>query len=149
MKTRIARWSGGSRRKRAIEPIPVVDERSSSSGRDRSVDRQDADVGAPGCAYARFSVAGIHEQALQPGIETVRIAEARQLTPRDHQRLLHGILGPSDISQDPTGDRHEPIATRADQDGKRLPIPALRLLDEVAIQSIVPPGVHGDAVRLY
>ncbi len=84
---------------------------------------------------------------MQPGFETFRIAEAVQLTPGDHQRLLHCILGTSDIPEDPVRDRHEPVAVRAGQDGKRLPVPTLRLLDEIAIQPIVLLASVGDAFR--
>jgi hypothetical protein len=92
----------------------------------------------------------VDEEALQPGVEAVRIAEAGQLTPGDHQRLLYGILGPSDVPEDPLSDGHEPVAVRPGQDSERLPVPPLRLLDEVAIQPIVllaPTGTPaGDAV---
>ena len=103
---------------------------------------------------ARFRVARVDEEALEPGVEAVRIAEAGQLTPGDHQRLLHGILGPSDVPEDPLGDRHEPVAMRPGQDGERLPVPALGLLDEIAIQPIVllasmRDAFQGDAFRLY
>jgi len=40
------------------------------------------------------------------------------------------------------GDRHEPVTTRPGQDGERLPVPPLGLLDEVAIQSPVLRGAH-------
>ena len=108
----------------------------------RSFDRQDADVRDPGARAAGLRVARVDEQALEPGVEAVRIAEAGQLSPGDHQRLLHGVLGPSDIPEDPLGDRHEPVTVRPGQDGKGLPVPSLCLLDEIAIQQIVLCGVH-------
>ena len=40
------------------------------------------------------------------------------------------------------GDRHEPVTVRPGQDGKCLPVTALGLLDEVAIQPIVLRGAH-------
>jgi len=94
------------------------------------------------------------QKALDPGVEAVRIAETGQLTPGDHQRLLHGILGPSDVSEDPLGDRHEPVAVRSGQDGECLPVAALGLLHEIALQPIVLLASHadarqGDAFRLY
>ena len=49
---------------------------------------------------------------MDPGIEPVRIAEARQVTPGDHQRVLQGILGPVDIPKDPVRDREQAVATR-------------------------------------
>ena len=134
---------------RSIESISIVHRRRlvRPAG---SIDGQDPDVRVPGAHPARFRVTGIDEEALQPGVEPVRIAETGQLTPGDHQRLLNGVLGPSDIPEDPLGDRHEPVAVRPGQDGECIPVPLPRLLDEVAIQPIVPPVAPiGDAVRLY
>jgi len=42
---------------------------------------------------ARFRVTGVDEKALERGVEAVGIAEAGELLPGDHQRLLHGVLG--------------------------------------------------------
>ncbi len=55
---------------------------------------------------------------------------------------MHGVLGPSDVPQDPLGDPHEPVTVRPDQDGECLPVTVLGLLDEVAIQSPVLRGVR-------
>ena len=108
----------------------------------RSVDRENADVGDPRIRAACLGVARVDEQPLEPGVEAVRIAETGQLTPGDHQRLLYGVLGPSDIPKDPLGDRHEPVAMRPGQDGKGLPVATLRLLNEIAIQQIALRGVR-------
>jgi hypothetical protein len=70
---------------------------------------------------------------MQPGIESVRIAESTQVTPGDHQRILEGILGSIDVPQDPMRDREEPVATRMDQVHEGLLVAALRRLDEIAI----------------
>ena len=138
----MARWSGGSRRKpRSRRSRSSTGQRLVGSG--RSVDRQDPDVRVPGARAARFRVARVDEKALQPGVEAVRIAEAGQLTPGDHQRLLHGVLGPSDVPEDPLGDRHEPVAMRPGQDGECLPVAALGLLDEIVVQPIVLPAPIG------
>jgi hypothetical protein len=125
----------------AIEPVTVID-RDRLVRPTRSIDREDTDIRVPAAHAARFRIARIDEEALQPGVEAVRIAEAGQLTPGDHQRLLHGILGPSDIPEDPLRDRHEPVAMRSRQDGECLPVTALRLLHEIAIQQIVLHGAH-------
>src|SRR4051812_14709161 len=122
----------------AIEQISIV-ERERLVGSSRSVDRKDSNVGVPRSRAACLGIAGVDQEALQPGVETVRIAEARQLTPGDHQRLLYGVLGPSDVPQDPSGDPHQPVAARPDKDGECLPVPVLCLLDEVSIHEIGPP----------
>src|SRR6478735_1833196 len=75
---------------------------------------------------------------MQPRVESVRIAEPGQVAPGDHQRVLHGVLGPIDVAEDPVGDREEPVATDADQVGIRLPITAASRLDEIPIHLVVP-----------
>ena len=73
---------------------------------------------------------------MDPGVEPVRIAEARQVTPGDHQRVLQGILGPVDIPEDPMRDREEPAAAEADQVDERRLIASLCRLDEIAIHRL-------------
>ena len=73
------------------------------------------------------------EDPAQPRVESVRIAEAPQVAPGDHQRVLQGVLGPIDVAEDPLGDREEPAEARADQVDVRLPITALCRLDEISI----------------
>ena len=70
---------------------------------------------------------------MQPGVEPVRIAECPQVTPGDHQRVLYGILGPIDVSQDPLRDPEEPVTAHADQVGVCLPVPVPCRLDEITI----------------
>lgn len=70
---------------------------------------------------------------MDPGVESVRIAEVRQVSPGDHQRVLQGILGPIDVAEDPLCDREEPVTPNADQVDVRLPIPVPCHLDEVTI----------------
>jgi hypothetical protein len=80
----------------------------------------------------------VDERPLEPGVEPVRIAEATQLAPGDHQRLLHGILGQADIAEDAARDAIERVAAGTGQDGERLLVSTLGLLDEIAIHSLRP-----------
>ena len=102
-------------------------------GRGRSVDRQHPQVRRPAALARRLGDADVDHEALEPRIESVRIAEALQVAPGDHQRVLEGILGPIDVAEDPLGDREEPVAPSADQVDVRLPIPVPGRLHEVAI----------------
>src|SRR5206468_10224327 len=88
---------------------------------------------APVPPPAGFRVTGIDEEAVEPGVEPVRIAEAGQLAPGDHQCLLHRILGPVDVAEDSLSNREEPVRAGACQDAKGLPVAQLGLLDEIAI----------------
>ena len=47
---------------------------------------------------------------MDPRVEPVRIAEAREVTPGDHQRVLQSVLGPVDVAEDALRDREEPVA---------------------------------------
>ncbi len=90
------------------------------------------------------------EEALQPGIEAIRIAEAPQVPPGDHQRVLQSILGSVDVAQDPVGDREEPIGAGANQVDVRRLIAVPCRLDEIAIHRILPPAHPSEGVvRLY
>ena len=70
---------------------------------------------------------------MDPGVESVRIAEARKVTPGDHQRVLKGVLGPIDIPYDPMCDCEEPIPARVDQVHEGHLVTSLGRLDEIAI----------------
>jgi hypothetical protein len=75
---------------------------------------------------------------VEPGVEPVRIAEARQVTPGDHQRILQGILGPIDIPEDPMRNREEAATAKADQVDERRLVTSLGCLDEIAIHRRLP-----------
>jgi hypothetical protein len=89
------------------------------------------------------------KESCEPGVEPGRIAEARQLTPGDHERLLHRILGQADIAEDSLADRKEPVCTRANQDAEGLPVAAPSLLDEIAIHRCPRSGAGGAPFRAY
>jgi hypothetical protein len=85
---------------------------------------------------------------MEPGVESIRIAEPRQVTPGDRQRFLQSILGSIDVTKDPLSEREEAVATNTDQVGVRLPVTGPCRLDEIAIhrlRSSVAPS--GGAVR--
>jgi hypothetical protein len=138
----MARCSGGSRPEPAFELVPICDP-SQLVGRGRPVGRQDPEVGDPAALAGRVLETHVHEQPSQPGVEPVRIAERREATPGDHQRVLEGVLGPVDVSKNPVGQGVEVIRARPDQVDVRLPIPSLGRLDEVPLHrlaSVLAPG---------
>ena len=73
------------------------------------------ELGVPAPLSTSVLDAHVREHALDPEVEPVRIAEVRQVTPGDHQRILQGILGPVDVAEDPVGDREQSVAAAADQ----------------------------------
>ena len=119
----------------SIELVPIGDRKELVLG-DRRIDGEHVQVVDPLAVPADVGHADIGEEAVDPGIEPVRIAEARQVTPGDHQRVLQGILGPVDISEDPVRDREQAAATKADQVDERRLVASLCRLDEIAIHAL-------------
>ena len=62
------------------------------------------DQGAESCVPAaratRLCVAGIDDEAMEPGVEASRLAEGRQVAPRADQGLLGRVLGAMGIAKD-------------------------------------------------
>jgi len=105
-------------------------------GRRRPFDRQNPEVDDPTSLARRLDDAHVDEKPMQPRVEAVRIAEAAQVTPGDHQRVLQGILGSIDIAENSLRHREEAVGAGADQVDKRLPITPCRCLDEIAIHPL-------------
>ena len=97
------------------------------------IDVKDLELGVPASVTACVLDAHVREHALEPVVEPVRIAEARQVTPGDHQRVLQGILGPVDVPKDPTSDREQAVDARANQVHEGDPIATLRRDHELSI----------------
>lgn len=116
----------------------------------RAVDREHVQVADPLALPAGFGDADVREEPVEPGVEPVRIAEARQVTPGDHQRVLQGILGPIDIPEDPMRNREEAATAEADQVDERRLVTSLGCLYEIAIHRRLPwLAPIGGAVHLY
>ncbi len=110
---------------------------------DRGIEWQDAEIGGATTFTRRLGDAYVRQKAMDPGVEPVRIAEARKVTPGDHQRILQGILGPIDIPEDPMRDREEAVTPEPDQVDECRLVTALCRFDEVAIHPHHPWGdVH-------
>ena len=126
-----------------LELVPVGDVQEVVAG-GRHLDGQDAKVLEAAALARRLHEAGADDEAMEPRVESVRIAEPGQVTPGDHQRFLQSVLGPIDVAEDPLRERVEAIATRADQVGIGLPVTAACCLDENAIHglrtSVAPSG---------
>jgi len=93
--------------------------------------------------------ADIREEPVDPGVEPVRIAEVRQVTPGDHQCVLQGILGPVDIPKDSMRDSEEPTAAKLDQVDERRLVASHCRLDEIAIHFTTVMDVHWERLPEY
>ncbi|MEA2549270.1 MAG: hypothetical protein QOE42_1868 [Chloroflexota bacterium] len=99
---------------RAIEGVPVVD-RDGRVDAARSVDRQRADSGDPSPVTPVLLVTGIDEEPTEPRREALRVTEPGELTPREEECLLDGVLGAFDIAKDPVRDGVALVAVQVDQ----------------------------------
>ena len=79
------------------------------------IERGDVDLHRPSAlALAGLAMAGVDQQAVQPGVEAIRIAEPPDVAPGGDERLLGSILGAASsrrISRATTKSR--PVETRA------------------------------------
>jgi len=116
----------------AIHDVSIDDTRD-FIGRGLIVDGEHLQLRVPATVSTRVLDAHVREEPLDPEVEPVRIAEVRQVTPGDHQRVLQGILGPVDVSEDPTSDREQAIDTTAEQVDERDLISTLRRDHELSI----------------
>ena len=82
---------------------------------------------------SRRLVADADEDASEPGLESIGVAQAGQLPPGDDERLLHSVVGQVELAEDPSRDAEQPVTMRANEDGEGVSITTLGLLDEVAI----------------
>ena len=110
--------------------------------RPRRVHREHANLGEPASLTAGVRDADVREDAMDPGVESVRIAEIRQVSPGDHQRVLQGILGPIDFPKDPMGDREPSIATGSHQVDECRLVAIPRRLDELSVHPRTHPDVQ-------
>jgi len=116
----------------------AIDDRDGGVRHRRSVDRKDPNGGRPAAATPDLAVTRVDEEPVQPRVEPLGIAKSRQLAPRQHERLLDGILGRAEIAQDPERDREEPIAACTCQAGERFLIPGAGSLDESDVHPRLP-----------
>jgi len=110
--------------------LVALDDRHERVRRCGAVHREDANVGRPAAAAPGLPVAGVDEQAMEPGVELLDVPQRRQLAPGEHQRLLDGVLGKTEIAQDPKRDREESVAGPTCQAGERFLITGSRPFDE-------------------
>jgi hypothetical protein len=78
---------------------------------------------------------------MEPGVEAVEIAQATQVAPRLHQRLLDGIVGEVAVAEHELGDVEEPADRGGSELSERCSIASPRPLDQVSSHQPYPsPG---------
>ena len=93
--------------------LVTIEDRTGRVDGDRFVVRTPGDGGRMAATPSRLVHAAADEQAMQPRIEAVRVAERRKVPPGAHERFLDRILGPVRFAEDQPRDRIEPGEGRA------------------------------------
>ena len=139
---RMARCSGGSRRNPRSRRSRSATLEQLIRGR-RPVDRQDPQIRCPTSLRVAWAMQTlIRRRCSQASKRSRWPAEAPQVPPGDHQRVLQGILGPIDVAEDPVGDSEEPVRSGPGSGRRTPPDPRPLRLDEVAIHQVLPSRVR-------
>ena len=77
-----------------------------------------ADTQAPAPVPTCLLVAGVDEEAVEPGLEALGVAQPRELAPGKEERLLDGVLCPLNVPEDPVRDRVAAVAFQVDELGE-------------------------------
>jgi hypothetical protein len=75
---------------RPIELVPVSDRAGVIA--DRSIELQRAHLLGPAALLSTQVRAGVHDEAIEPGVEPIGITQRGKLLPRANERLLHRVL---------------------------------------------------------
>jgi hypothetical protein len=67
--------------------LVALDHRFIVVGAIRLIDRQESDIGRPAATASSLPIAGMHEQASQPGVEAIDVPKRRQVTPGEQSDL--------------------------------------------------------------
>jgi hypothetical protein len=96
----------------------------------RRLEPEDPDLGRAGSMAPALVGAGIDEQAVQPGVEPIGIAQAGQLSPGLDEGFLDGVLGKWEVAEHEARDPEEAVSGRDREDLEGLVVTALGRLDE-------------------
>jgi hypothetical protein len=102
----------------------------------RRRDRSEFDFDRPAPAATDDVKAGVHGQAVKPGIEAVRVAQAREVAPRSDVGVLDRVAGEFLVPQNQARDRLQPRDRPADEPPEGVMIASACPFDEI-------PLVHG------
>src|SRR6476646_10875473 len=105
-------------------------------GRCRRSERGDLDLHRAPSPVPGDVETGIDGQAMEPGVEPIRVAEARQVAPCPEQSLLDRVARELRVPKDESSCRVQPRKGRVDELGEGVMIAPLRASDELSL-------VHG------
>lgn len=85
---------------------------------------------------AETMTGGIEEHGPKPRLEGRRIAEARQIAPDHHERLLHDVIGIDLVASDRPNVAPRGVDVTRDEPGKGVVVAPLGALDESALAAV-------------
>ena len=84
--------------------------------------------------------AAVDDQAVQPGIEPLDVAQRRQVAPGADERFLGGILREFGVAKDEASDAVQPIDGATGKHGEGITVSASRSFDELRLHASLPSG---------
>lgn len=124
---------------RTIELVPVGDH-ARCVRHCADVDRAELDLESTTTEAPALVQAGSDEEAVEPGVETIGIAEGGKVPPGPNEGLLDSILGPFRIAQDQSRCAIEPAGTSSDEVGEGLGVAPCGSVDQVPLHHALGAG---------
>ena len=84
---------------------------------------EEADIRLVAALPPRLVIAGVDDQAAQPRVQSVWVTQRPHVTPRPEQPFLHGVLGPTAITQDQRRSREQSVNSRPRKASECVAIP--------------------------
>ena len=126
--------------------LVAIDELAKLVDRRRVIDWQDRDLDRPPLAAPNLVLAGVDEEAMEPGVEPLGISQTPEVTPGSDQGVLNGVLGGIPVAEDPPRDRVQAVVCRNREGLEGLVVAPLRALDELG-RHRYPSVRRGDLPR--
>ena len=93
---------------RPLDQVAVRQVAGVVAGDRRFVDGVDVDLDRPPASPAGLVEAGVHEEAVEPGIEPVRVTKPGQVPPGAHQGVLDRVARELRVPEDEARGRVQP-----------------------------------------
>ena len=97
----------------------------------RSIDQVDRDLEPPSLGSPPLVGAGVDEESMEPGIETLAVTKTAQVPPGSDERILDRIFRGIPIAEDPSRDRVQPVVRGGREGIEGLVVAPLCAFDEL------------------
>ena len=81
----------------------------------------------------RYPIARSHQQAVEPRVEPVRIAQASKVLPGSQESLLHGVLGSIGVAEDQPGRAEHATRAARRERRERIEVALARSYDQIPL----------------